>query len=286
MVEKMGHVKNPLTVIAIFAGLAEVSGTAVLPVLEKDIQRTYVWFLMLFPLFLVAVFFFVLYKKHHVLYAPTDFKDDETFARLFEGASSLIKVGKLISESDDSPPENGIVGVDERIDEPKSASEGHADMTTSAESISAAETLRNSFQGNSLLAEELVSAKLTKDFGLHFERNLAVKGQPRLVFDAVASGSDRAVVLETRFTRNGNVSEDRLSEYFRRVDQFSQTLPEQLKGKIEFVLAIVTDTDESSKLARIDRLVEKACSLANTYPFKTTVRLFHMKELEREFAVR
>jgi hypothetical protein len=44
MVEKIGHIKNPLTVIAIFAALAEVSGTVVLPFLDKETQHVYVWF--------------------------------------------------------------------------------------------------------------------------------------------------------------------------------------------------------------------------------------------------
>ncbi len=39
MVEKIGHIKNPLTVIAIFAALAEVSGTVVLPFLDKETQH-------------------------------------------------------------------------------------------------------------------------------------------------------------------------------------------------------------------------------------------------------
>jgi len=79
MIEKVGHVKNPLTVIAIFAALAEVSGTAILPSLNKETQITYMWFLMCFPMLLVIIFFLVLYKKHYVLYAPTDFKDDKSF---------------------------------------------------------------------------------------------------------------------------------------------------------------------------------------------------------------
>lgn len=44
MLERIGHVKNPLTIIALFAGLAEVSGTIVLPFLNNDVQSLYVWF--------------------------------------------------------------------------------------------------------------------------------------------------------------------------------------------------------------------------------------------------
>ena len=38
MVEKISPVKNPLTIIAIFAGIAEISGTIILPFLVKDLQ--------------------------------------------------------------------------------------------------------------------------------------------------------------------------------------------------------------------------------------------------------
>jgi len=79
MTEKIGYIKNPLTIIAIFAGLAEVGGTIVLPLLQEKTQAVYVWFLMVFPTFLVGVFFLVLYNKHHVLYAPSDYRDDSTF---------------------------------------------------------------------------------------------------------------------------------------------------------------------------------------------------------------
>lgn len=56
MIEKIGHIKNPLTVIAMFAGIAEVSGTIVLPFVTPATQGTYVWFLMIFPCLLVTLF--------------------------------------------------------------------------------------------------------------------------------------------------------------------------------------------------------------------------------------
>lgn len=79
MIEKIGHIRNPLTVIAMFAGIAEVSGTVVLPLLIEPIQATYVWFLMSFPCMLVLVFFLTLWFKPTTLYAPSDYKTDESF---------------------------------------------------------------------------------------------------------------------------------------------------------------------------------------------------------------
>lgn len=275
MVEKIGHIKNPLTVIAIFAALAEVSGTVVLPFLDKETQHVYVWFLMCFPILLVAIFFFVLFKKHHVLYAPTDFKDDKTFTDLFENASSSAKVAKINSEQEE-PIQDTTADTQEVQLQP---------ATPPIPSISAAETLRRSFQGNGLLAEELVIAKLAKDLGLKFDRNLAVKGQPRLVFDAVATSSDRAVVAEVRFTRQGMFPDQLIAEYFERVKRFSETLPDDLKNKIEFIFALATDTDEVARMKRMEKTIEKIRTHSESYPFKTVVRLFKMQDLEREFSV-
>lgn len=72
-------IKNPLTIIAIFAGIVEVGSNSVLPFLTDENQATYIWFLMLFPLVLVLIFFFILYNKHEVLYAPSDFNDEANF---------------------------------------------------------------------------------------------------------------------------------------------------------------------------------------------------------------
>lgn len=275
MVEKIGHIKNPLTVIAIFAALAEVSGAVVLPFLDKDTQHMYVWFLMAFPILLVMVFFLVLYMKHHVLYAPTDFNDDKTFKELFENASSVAKVEKINSEQEEPA-----------VDLSPTA-EATAPVTdTSVTTISAADTLRRSFQGNGLLAEELVIAKLGKDFGLKFERNLSVKGQAKLVFDGVATTQNRAVVAEVRFTRQGMLPEQMITDYFERVSRFAETLPEELRGKIEFVFAIATDTDDEMRIRRIERTVEKIRSVSEGYSFRTAVRFFKMQDLEREFSVK
>ncbi len=92
MASKVPHVKNPLSIIALFAGFTEIGGTVVLPMLEPDIQGKYVWFLMAFPSCLVAVFFFVLYTKYKVLYAPSDYRSDETFKELVQGQAKAEDV--------------------------------------------------------------------------------------------------------------------------------------------------------------------------------------------------
>ena len=68
-------VSNPLTIIAIFSGLAEILATVALIQLPPEIQSIFVYFVMAFPTALVLLFFFVLYFKNTVLYAPSDYED-------------------------------------------------------------------------------------------------------------------------------------------------------------------------------------------------------------------
>src|SRR5215469_11935797 len=81
MIENVKAVTNPLTIVAIFAALAEVAGTAALGLVAPSIQPTFIWFVMLFPSLLVVLFFLTLNFNPKVLYAPSDFQNDENFLK-------------------------------------------------------------------------------------------------------------------------------------------------------------------------------------------------------------
>jgi len=82
MIEKIGSVKNPLTIIAIFAGIAEVSGTTVLPFITPQNQNIFIYFLIIFPTVLVIVFFITLNFNNKALYAPSDFSNEENYIKM------------------------------------------------------------------------------------------------------------------------------------------------------------------------------------------------------------
>lgn len=79
MTEKIGLIKNPLTIIAIFAGIAEVSGTVVLPFIAEQNQVLFIWFLIVFPTVLILSFFATLNFNNKVLYAPSDYRDEDNY---------------------------------------------------------------------------------------------------------------------------------------------------------------------------------------------------------------
>lgn len=91
MLEKIGKVSNPLTIIAIFAALAEVAGTVAISVVNDKLQFTFVWFVMLFPVLLVVLFFLTLNFNRKVLYGPSDFKNQEHFIHILLGHHKLAR---------------------------------------------------------------------------------------------------------------------------------------------------------------------------------------------------
>lgn len=72
-------VKNPLAMIAIFAGISEVAMSCTLGNLSIELQKIFIWFVVTFPFVLVGGFFFVLYRKPAVLFSPSDYEQDETY---------------------------------------------------------------------------------------------------------------------------------------------------------------------------------------------------------------
>jgi hypothetical protein len=101
MTEKIGLIKNPLTIIAIFAGIAEVSGTIVLPFVAENNQTIFIYFLITFPTILVVVFFLTLNFNNKVLYAPSDYSNEENYFRGFKYDSSKQEQVKLVDEKED-----------------------------------------------------------------------------------------------------------------------------------------------------------------------------------------
>lgn len=86
----MKRIKNPLTIIGLFAGIAEVAGTAILPLVSIELQKFFIWYVMGFPVLLVVLFFFTLNKNPKVLYAPSDFVDEKNFMELLTKAGETM----------------------------------------------------------------------------------------------------------------------------------------------------------------------------------------------------
>ncbi len=106
-------ISNPLSIIGIFCGLAELAGATILPMLEISLQKIFVWYVIGFPVLLVVLFFTTLNFNRQALYAPSDFKNQGDFLKLF-----FKNMDKAIEEKSKENPEhsNSLKVFDEIIE--------------------------------------------------------------------------------------------------------------------------------------------------------------------------
>lgn len=204
MIERIGHIKNPLTVIAMFAAIAEVSGTVVLPLVAEGVQSVYVWFLMFFPCFLVFLFFVTLWKDHSVLYAPSDYQTDQSFIDAkFRLGSGYVELGAVMGGSvveepvPDIEPEAGVSDEDAGL--ANSDSSVGQDFGIKNESIpaQAKSTKKSSAHSRLVLkvAEHQILRDLSKSLQGTYKGDVEPKGLGSVKFGGVIESTDKIVVV-------------------------------------------------------------------------------------------
>lgn len=98
MLRIKNKINNPMTVIAIFAGLSEASAAISLPFLNNEDRAVYVWFLISFPFYLLFLFFITLNFNYRSLYSPSDFGKDESFLKAMDSNDHDNKRNTLTQE--------------------------------------------------------------------------------------------------------------------------------------------------------------------------------------------
>lgn len=101
--------------IGIFAGIAEVAGTVVLPFVSEQLQYIFIWYVMIFPVFLVGLFFYTLIRHNKKLYAPSDFANEENFIKLANEMNNIETIAATVKSND----ENSVKELETSVDRAK-----------------------------------------------------------------------------------------------------------------------------------------------------------------------
>ena len=267
MVEKIGTIRNPLTIIAIFAAIAEISGTLVLPFISTENQGIYIWFLMVFPLLLIILFFVTLNFNHKVLYAPSDFKNEDNFFKSFRNASPLEKAEKLKEEIREIESEPAL----EIRDNPPSELEQNTSSMASTQ---------RDLRARYLLAEELVLSKLSNELGQVVRRDVRFATPGRnFIFDGVVMNENKVTAIEIKYFRNSGSIEPRFKDVFHKILDAAERLPDSVRSRFTLILAVAADAPRAEHY----ELMDKLSSLVGITSFPVQVRVFSLEELEKEF---
>ena len=256
---KVGAIKNPLTIIAIFAGIAEISGTLVLPHISSENQYLYIWFLMSFPSVLVVIFFLTLNFNHRVLYAPSDFRDEKDFLSLMKKASIAEVFEKATHENDEahisSPSPARSVDIN-----PEKMSSPESDASSPAQSLSPVQQEPTSFSFpsgamthpsidtwkkyfSSVMEmreiERFAICKTANEMGIappQFDMKI---GDGAYVFDAFSSAQNGMIIWEAFQTEDAHNAQQKADRFLAQVASIRDAYGPSARSVVTvFILAI------------------------------------------------
>ena len=251
MQTKVATIKNPLTVIAIFAGTAEISGTAVLPLLGANSQEIYLWFLMLFPFALIILFFITLNWNHKVLYAPSDFQDEDNFVNILKKQSyieTLESIQENINETNplENEAEENIVNEEKTN---KFSTEEKLSITTKDERLErdkiTQDIVRKQMEEYKI-AEKLVLEKLERELDVTIENDIKIEiGNSNFRFDGIIHKGATLTAIEVKYMRKRNaLSLSRWNNIIYHFQELYNSLSDIQKKNFSIIFAVVTDENK------------------------------------------
>lgn len=280
MIEKIGYIKNPLSVIAIFAAIAEISGTTVLPFIAEENQSVYIWFLMLFPVFLVGSFFLTLNFNHRVLYAPSDYKDENNFVTLFDKAKPDEQSRKLHDEVEEIEADKGHVKEVKNVDDSINVVERDNKRNITADVILAEKLAINS------LARNLgVDFKTAIKFNfIKFSRRLeksSINMKMSVIFDGVHISDHNVNAVEVKLFKTNEIDLSRFSSVISTSELVASKCSE-VSSK-DFTLHIFAVMDAPGvEVKELKKKLSKSMdsSVINIVPHVTTLNDLLMSEYQ------
>jgi len=264
MTEKIAPIRNPLTVIAIFAGIAEISGTGVLPFIAEANQLIFVWFLILFPTLIVIFFFLTLNFNHKVLYAPSDFKNEENFFRNASKKEVAEKVREELVELDDSNAEQ------RSIKEPEGKAYGEGPQNTESNQS------QPMTQERYLTLEENIINKVEMELGGPLRREVRFESTEHFVFDGMTVKGWKIIAVEAFYARSGAHARFKARRLLDRVEKVVNGMQTEMRSRFELYIAIALEDTRLESIETLNSLI----SLTNRAPFPVQIKLFNRQELE------
>lgn len=128
-------------------------------------------------------------------------------------------------------------------------------------------------------AEELAIDKLAKYYRVPFERNVSLRGNPKIIYDAVYGSNEGFVVVEVKYSAAGIFAVDNIKSAFDRVDKLWRELPAAAQAKFEFCYVIVFGKNKIDP-DRIMKYKLAVLSTANLYQFRSKAITYKLADLE------
>ena len=271
--------RNLLTIIAIFAAIAEISGTVVLPFIgDIENQRIYLWFLIIFPSLLFFLFFLTLNFNHKVLYAPSDFQKENDSIHTLKYSSISDEIMKLKEITNELEINNSQVTLEINSLTPTQHIEiehKHENDSDTLASVSKTDIL-----SNYLLAEKLALLKICQELEGELIKGMSflTKEGKKITFDGLIRGNNKLILIDIEFIPETQLDEKGILYKIKKVQSLIKDLRFETDPIFKFLFVFVLEVAISPK-----ELAEVFYSLIESTHHPIEIKVFSTYELNKEF---
>jgi hypothetical protein len=253
--------RNPLGIIALFIVLVYGIAGIVLGFssqhLEPCERQPLIWFLVVFPVIVLAAFYRLVTCHHAKLYAPHDFQEDEGFFRAMSPIEQKQRLEEEIRE----------VELASSVDRSDRTTENETDASEIVDAVG----VRHAW----VLAEEVAIREIESEFGVTVQRQVAYG--PDYGFDGIFQYKDKLAILEIKYVRRPN-----WRPMIESAIKHLQRAKDAVKPARVFVLAIVTD---ELPITRREAEIQQTRELLKTASLDIDVRVYDFLELKRKYGL-
>lgn len=243
-----GLARNPLGIIALFVALVYGFASLLLGLssssLTSEERLPLVWFVVLFPVLVLAAFYRLVTTYHGKLYAPQDYRDDATFIQTLSAqqqAARLDNEAQLIQGTPETPS-TPIVPLSAPGASSPSAALGDQSVVE----------LRSRLRE----ADRLGLLKVEVGRGLLLQTQVAFGEDKSVAFDGLYTSEKEYLVVEVKFLREPWISIQRLQEILHRALAAEALL--RRRGdtrKFRLLIVFVIERDEGG-LTRLSQKID------------------------------
>ena len=263
--------RSPLGIIALFVTLVYFFAALVVGPFGSHLEPGQKWmlvlFLTLFPIIILGVFVYLVVRHHTKLYAPLDFRSDESFIRTLTPEEQRSRREKEIAE--------------EQLELNASKSTSSSTPEQDDNNLDEDPSLQMDASTRYLLAEDLVLRQIEAEREVTVRRQVALQGKSKTVtFDGIIVQSNEITAIEVKYV-SSPASIGTVQDSVRRfIEVFAQVRENGPATTFKIVLAIVTNLPPKST-RRLKEHFSK--TFGSESPIE--VRYFNFDELRKKFGV-
>jgi ABC-type transport system involved in multi-copper enzyme maturation permease subunit len=250
-----GLTKNPLGIIGLFISLIYGFACLVLSTSISNLQSAseripLIWFIIIFPLIILGAFIFLVVNHHEKLYAPSDFRNDDSFIETMSGKKIKEKQEKeaeLLNSAD-----NSVIEIAESKDIQREEKTEKI-VESNNESISKIE-LSNRISD----AEDWAVKDLELKYNIAFRTNQRlVSNSIKLELDAFASSPEKVIIAEIKYWHSNKAIKPlllSLQNFILKINTFRTAFKNK---EVELILVIVFDKINVVTLNKIESFLSE-----------------------------